>query len=144
MLQIFKRAKGGVLNYFLDTNICIYFLKGMYPNIKNVLFSKKPKNIKIPSMVKGELLLGAEKSNNPKKTKEMVAEFLAPYEIISFDSDTSEIYAQIRGYLEKKGDIIGSNDLIIASTVLSSNGTLITNNQTEFKRIKSLKIESWI
>lgn len=95
-------------------------------------------------MVKGELLLGAEKSNNPKKTKEMVAEFLAPYEIISFDSDTSEIYAQIRGYLEKKGDIIGSNDLIIASTVLSSNGTLITNNQTEFKRIKSLKIESWI
>lgn len=95
-------------------------------------------------MVKGELFLGAEKSTHSKKTKERVKEFLAPYEIIPFDSYASEIYAQIRGTLEKSGNIIGGNDLIIASTVLSANGTLITNNQNEFKRIMKLKTESWI
>lgn len=95
-------------------------------------------------MVKGELLLGAEKSTHPKKTKDRVKEFLTPYEIISFDSYVSEIYAQIRGTLEKKGNFIGGNDLIIASTVLFSNGTLVTNNQNEFKRIKRLKTENWI
>lgn len=45
--------------------------------------------------------------------------------------------------LKKKGIIIGPNDLIIASTVLSTNGILITKNIKEFMRIKELKIENW-
>ena len=55
--------------YFLDTNICIYFLKGLYPPLLERLRAKIPENMKIASIVKAELLLGAYKSNNPKKTE---------------------------------------------------------------------------
>lgn len=132
------------MNYYLDTNICIYFLKGTYPNIKNRLQQKKPRNIKIPSIVKAELFYGAEKSDSVKKNIEKIQSFLRPYIIAPFDSQSSEIYAKIRSQLEKGGEIIGANDLIIASTVLSNKGTLITNNQNEFKRVQKLKIENWI
>ena len=36
-----------------------------------------------------------------------------------------------------------SNDLIIAATVLSRNGILITNNVREFSRIEELIYEDW-
>ncbi|WP_017851783.1 type II toxin-antitoxin system tRNA(fMet)-specific endonuclease VapC [Leptospira interrogans] len=132
------------MNYFLDTNICIYFLKGKSENIEKNIRKLNPNRIKIPSVVKAELLLGAFKSNDKKKNREVVLSFLDPFEIIGFNDLESEIYAEVRSDLEIQGIPIGPNDLLIASVVLSSNGILVTNNEKEFKRIPNLKVENWI
>jgi len=132
------------MKYFLDTNICIYFLKGMYPALLNQFQTKRPDDIKIASIVKAELLLGAFKSDKPRKTEAIVSEFLLPYSVIAFNDEAAVKYARIRGALEKQGQVIGANDLILAATVLANDGILITNNNTEFKRVKSLKVENWI
>lgn len=131
------------MNYFLDTNICIYFLKGKSNNIENQIKNLNPNRIKIPSIVKAELLLGALKSVNGKKNRELVLNFLDPFEIIGFNGKESEIYSEIRSNLESKGLPIGPNNLIIASIVLNHNGILVTNNEKEFSRIESLKLENW-
>ncbi|EMS83314.1 type II toxin-antitoxin system tRNA(fMet)-specific endonuclease VapC [Leptospira noguchii] len=131
------------MNYFLDTNICIYFLKGKNENLKKNIRKLNPNRIKIPSVVKAELLLGAFKSNDNRKNREIVLSFLDPFEIIGFNDIESEIYAEVRSNLEIQGIPIGPNDLLIASVVLSSNGILITNNEKEFKRIPNLKVENW-
>ncbi|MCW7460433.1 type II toxin-antitoxin system VapC family toxin, partial [Leptospira bandrabouensis] len=70
-------------------------------------------------------------------------DFLDPFEIVGFNDIESEIYAEIRSNLESKGLPIGPNDLIIASIVLNNNGILVTNNEKEFARINSLKLENW-
>ncbi|TGK24958.1 type II toxin-antitoxin system tRNA(fMet)-specific endonuclease VapC [Leptospira stimsonii] len=132
------------MNYFLDTNICIYFLKGKSENIERNIRKLNPNRIKIPSIVKAELLLGALKSNDKKKNRDVVLSFLDPFEIIGFNDIESEIYAEVRSDLELQGIPIGPNDLVIASIVLSSNGILITNNEKEFKRIPNLKLENWL
>ncbi len=131
------------MNYFLDTNICIYFLKGISTNINIKLHQVNPNNIKIPSIVKAELLFGAAKSNRKKQNTELINKFLLPLEIIPFDSRAAEFYAIVRSSLEKKGKVIGPNDLMIASIVLANNGTLVTNNVKEFKRIVKLKVVNW-
>ncbi|XDD46094.1 type II toxin-antitoxin system VapC family toxin [Leptospira sp. WS39.C2] len=131
------------MNYFLDTNICIYFLKGRNDKIEYNIKKLNPNRIKIPSIVKAELLLGALKSQNPKKNRNVVLDFLDPFEIVGFNDIESEIYSEIRSNLESKGLPIGPNDLIIASIVLNNNGILITNNEKEFSRIVSLKLENW-
>jgi len=129
--------------YFLDTNICSYYLKGKYEKLFYKIQSQQPANLKIPSIVKAELYYGAEKGSNPDKTKKIIFDFLLPFEIIPFGNDESIVYSKIRAGLEKKGRIIGPNDLIIASIVIANNGVLITNNEKEFKNVSELKIQNW-
>lgn len=130
--------------YCLDTNTCIYFLKGQSDKIRKNLLKLHPAEIKIPSIVKGELLLGAYKSNHKKKNKEAVLLFLNPFEILGFGNTEAEIYAELRGDLEAKGKSIGPNDLLIASIALAYNGILVTNNEKEFKRVGNLRVENWL
>ena len=129
--------------YYLDTNICIYALKGQYSNIQNRLSSLRPSKIKISAIVKAELFFGAVRSNNKTKTLSAIKSFIKPFEVVSFCDECSESYAQIRSDLESSGRLVGPNDLILASTVLAKNGVLITHNTKEFSRIKELKIEDW-
>ncbi len=131
------------MNYYLDTNICIYFLKGTFSSLKDRLLSHSPKEIFIPSIVKAELLYGTQKSVKRKETLKKVLMFLEPYRVVEFGDKEAFVYATIRNELEKEGKPIGPNDLIIASTVIANNGILVTRNIKEFSRIRGLKIEDW-
>ena len=132
------------MSYYLDTNVCIFFLRGTYPALLRTVLSYSPNMLKIPAIVAAELVHGAEKSVNPAKSVEQVKKFLAPFEIIPFDALAAYAYGKIRSSLEKRGEVIGPNDLIIAATVLSQNGILVTNNTKEFARVENLALENWI
>ena len=131
------------MTYFFDTNICIYFLKGVFPGLQKKVTRSQPDKIKIPSMVAAELVYGARKSKQTTRNMEKVERFLKPVQIIPFDKEAALIYGRIRSDLEGKGKIIGFNDMIIAATVLAHNGILITNNNDEFSRVKGLVLENW-
>jgi tRNA(fMet)-specific endonuclease VapC len=130
--------------YFLDTNTCIYYLNGKYESIKGKLLSISPEQIQIPSVVKAELLLGAYKSKKRNSNLEKIEKFLQPFEVVPFEDRMTYIYADIRFEIEKKGNVIGPNDMFIASIVKYHNGILVTNNEKEFNRIKDLKIDNWV
>jgi tRNA(fMet)-specific endonuclease VapC len=93
--------------------------------------------------VKAELLFGLEKSKRKNEIKAKYEQFLNTFEIIPFDDHATSSYAKIRLELERKGTIIGGNDLLIASTVLSRQGILVTHNTKEFKRVPQLVTEDW-
>lgn len=131
------------MNYFIDTNIIIYAIKGSYPNIMEKFKSTPSFEIMIPSIVSAELEYGAKKSSDYQKTIEVYRKFLSIYKVVPFTENEIEIYGDIRSELEKGGNMIGANDLLIASIVLSHNGILVTHNVGEFARIKKLKIEDW-
>lgn len=129
--------------HFLDANICIYALKGQFPAIEPRIKSLKPTLIKIASIVKAELLYGAEKSNNPERMRTIIEEFLVPYDVVPFCERSARHYAKIRAELERKGKVIGPNDLILAATALANDARLVTHNVEEFRRVKGLRIEDW-
>ena len=52
-------------------------------------------------------------------------------------------YGRIRADLERRGEVIGPNDLIIAATTLSMEATLVTRNVVEFRRVEGLLVEDW-
>jgi tRNA(fMet)-specific endonuclease VapC len=129
--------------YFLDTNICIYFLKGVFPELQKKILATQPDKIRIPAMVAAELIYGAQKSKKAAETMEKVKRFLKPLQIIPFGEEAAILYGSIRASLEKAGKTIGFNDIVIAATVLAHNGTLVTNNSGEFSRISGLNLENW-
>jgi tRNA(fMet)-specific endonuclease VapC len=129
--------------YFLDSNTCIYFLNGSSDSIRDKILSTAPVEIKIPSVVKAELLLGAYKSKFPQKTLEKLEQFLDPFEVIPFDENVCYEFAAIRKQTEEDGKVVGPNDLIIASIAKFHRGIIVTRNTKEFGRIKDLMIENW-
>ncbi len=130
--------------YYLDTNICIYYLKGLYPALPEKLFAHQTSEIKIASVVKAELLYGAAKGKKRMDNTKQVERFLLPFEVVAFDDHSAQIYAKIRSGLNAKGLPIGPNDLILAATVLAHKGVLVTNNVQEFERVPDMQIENWI
>lgn len=131
------------MNYFLDTNICIYALKGTHPRVQRHIQSHAPSEILIPAIVLAELYHGACKSVARNKVIETLRQFIAPIRVVDFDSRAAFDYGDIRSKLESIGRPIGPNDLIIAATVLSKGGTLVTHNTTEFSAVPGLLLEDW-
>ena len=129
--------------YALDTCICIDFLRGKLPYAFRLMQETEPSLFKIPAIVEAELRVGAEKSRNPGKTRLAVEGFLAPFEVLPFDSTAAGVYGALRAELEKQGCVIGANDLLIAATALAHGATLVTRNVREFKRVPGLALEDW-
>lgn len=128
--------------YFLDTNTCIDFLRNLSESVRSRFLSVPLNEIKIPVVVKAELLLGAYKSTK-LETLERTKQFLELFEVIPFSDEMSYTYAKIRKELEAKGNKIGANDLFIAAAALNKGAILVTHNTREFIRIDGLKLEDW-
>ncbi len=128
--------------YILDTNILIYFFKGM-GNVSHKLLEISPKEIAIPAIVLFELEYGIAKSNSPQKRQTQLKELCSLVELLPFRSREAHFAALVRSQLEKKGRSIGPYDLLIAGTALAHQGILVTNNTKEFARVSELKIENW-
>jgi tRNA(fMet)-specific endonuclease VapC len=107
------------------------------------LIETDPDEIFLCSIVKAELFYGAHKSNNPLKTIKAQKEFCNRFKSLPFDDSAAEVYGEIRSSLEKKGQIIGPNDLIIASIAKANGLILITHNGKEFNRVEGLSVEDW-
>ena len=130
--------------YFLDTNTCIYFLNGTYESIKKKILDTSPVEIRIPSVVKAELLLGAYKSKKKDSNLEKLEAFIQPFEVTPFDDQVSYEYASIRKVTEETGKLVGPNDLLIAAIVKFHQGIIVTNNISEFSVVQGLQIENWV
>jgi tRNA(fMet)-specific endonuclease VapC len=131
------------LTYLLDTNICIYLLKGSFATLRNRFATHPPSDVGIPAIVKAELYLGAYKSQRRESTLTVLDAFLAPLRILPFGDEESVVYARVRAELESEGKPVGPNDLLIASTALARGAVLVTRNTGEFRRIRGLQWEDW-
>jgi tRNA(fMet)-specific endonuclease VapC len=130
--------------YLLDTNICIYFMKNMYPELTEKLLSTDPASLLISSVTVYELEYGAEKSNRGEKSRQRLALFLAPFKILPFTADDAVTAGKIRTCLEKQGKPIGPYDIQIAAQAFTRDITLVTHNTGEFSRVPKLKLEDWV
>jgi tRNA(fMet)-specific endonuclease VapC len=128
--------------YVLDTNILIYFFKGL-GNVPQRLLSVSPKEIGVPAVVIYELEYGVARSSSPRKRQQQLAQLCALVHVLPFGRAEAKLTADIRTQLQKKGTPIGPYDLLIAGTALSNNAVLVTNNIKEFSRVPKLRIENW-
>ncbi len=126
----------------LDTNTLIYFFKGMGAVAEN-LFSISPQLIGIPAIVLYEIEYGIALSSSPAKRRKQLGELVSLVNILPFGVSEAAHAAKIRAGLEKKGHPIGPYDVLIASTALAVNGTLVTRNTREFKRVPNLQLADW-
>jgi tRNA(fMet)-specific endonuclease VapC len=125
----------------LDRNLVIHYLKGVEPATSRIK-GANPAQVALPSVVVYELEYGTLKTASSKRRR-IVETIIAALNHVPFDRDAARESARIRHDLEKRGQVLGPMDLMIAGTVLSRGATLVTNNTKEFSRVKGLRLEDW-
>jgi len=127
----------------LDTNIGIYIMNRRPIEVINQFKQFDIGEIGVSTITVSELRYGAAKSKNREVNQQRVDAFLLPFEIMPYDEIAADSYGHIRWQLEKRGEMIGPLDLLIAAHAVSRDLVLITNNEREFKRVENLKLENW-
>jgi len=131
------------MNLLLDTNICIYLIKQKPEKLLRHFKTHSVGDIGISSITLAELRFGVEKSRQVERNRQALDELVLPLEIADFDENAAESYGKVRTALEREGKPIGSMDMLIGAHALSLGVTLVTNNTSEFKQIKHLRIADW-
>jgi tRNA(fMet)-specific endonuclease VapC len=129
--------------YILDTNICIYAINKRSQSVLKKLKSFDPADIKLSAIAIAELEYGVFKSNQQEKSRAALRGFMSPFDIIPFDDLDAEYFGLIRADLERRGMVIGVYDMQISAQALRRNLTIITNNESEFMRVRNLKVANW-
>ena len=127
--------------FLLDTNICIYFIKGLY-ELKSKFEDVGPENCFISEITLAELKFGVAKSQTKKKNQQALENFLSGVQILPI-FPALDIYASEKARLQKSGKVIDDFDLLIGTTAVSFDLVMVTNNTNHFNRIKDIKLEDW-
>lgn len=130
--------------YALDTDTCIHALNGRHPMLVAKIDRFRAGRIVVCPIVIGELRYGIARSSRPENATARLDALLSVVRPVALDEATSAHYGAIRADLERRGKIIGNNDLWIAAHACASRLILVTHNIREFARVPGLKVEDWI
>ena len=132
-----------MLEMMLDTNTCIHVIRDRRKEL-GPIFQSKIHKLCISTIVEHELRHGAEKSDRPAYQHERVDHFVTRLQVVDFNQSAARCAASIKFDLQRRGQIIGPNDLLIAGHALSLSLKLITGNLKEFTRVEGLRYEDWL
>jgi tRNA(fMet)-specific endonuclease VapC len=130
--------------YLLDTNICIYIAKRKPPEVLARFESLGAGDVAMSLITYGELLYGAARSSTSSQAVATIRKMIDAVTVLPMEPEVGTHYGTIRAYLTAAGTLIGGNDLWIAAHARASRLTLVTNNESEFRRVPELRVENWV
>lgn len=128
---------------FIDTNICIAYLKGDKRIQKRLLRADEAESVCVPGMVEGELFYGVEKSLKRAENLDKTNQLLALFPVVHADDAVMSKFGEIKAALEKSGNRVDDADALIAATAICNDAVLATGNVKHFSRFDGLRIQNW-
>ncbi|HTY50249.1 MAG TPA: type II toxin-antitoxin system VapC family toxin [Steroidobacteraceae bacterium] len=127
--------------YLLDTNICIYLLKGERTSIIDRVSKCSVGEAVMSSITYAELMFGVAVSSDPGRESKAVARLIDAVPAMPFGAKEAQAYAGIRKATpDRKADAL---DKLIAAHAAALGVVLITNNEGDFSRYPGIKVENW-
>jgi len=77
------------------------------------------------------------------RVQKLLRELAQVLPVQSLPETAAESYGTIREELERKGEMIGNNDLWIAAHAKAAGLVLVTNSEREFHRVRGWKTQNW-
>ena len=134
------------MDYLLDTNACVALLRNKPLSVRNHADVARAggSRLAISSIALDELWYGTYKSTRTEQGVWQLRMFLAGgIEVLSFDETDARLSGRIRAELAVAGKRIGEYDTLIGGQCLRHGLTLVTNNLSEFGRIRGLACVDW-
>ena len=131
------------MRYLLDTNIVADLVRNPQGRVAERIREVGEMNVCTSIIVAAELRYGATKKGSPRLSAQLEA-VLGALDVLPFEVPADAAYGRLRARLERAGQPIGANDLLIAAHAVALGHALITANQRECARIKDRPCENWL
>lgn len=128
--------------YLLDTNICIFYMKGKYDLLARLEKAGR-RNCFISEITVAELLYGVECCDRREATLQAVHALIDEFTIIPV-YQTLPVFARLKAGLRQRGELIDDFDLLIGSAAVHHNLVMVTENVRHLGRLPEIRIENWI
>ena len=134
------------MKYLLDTNILSELLKKRpSPHLVDRLRSRQPRSLCTSCICVMELRFGAALRGDADIFWEKITEeILSKVTILPLESREAATAGSLLDSFQKAGQMIGTEDILIASTALEQGCVMVTGNVRHFSRVKDLRVENWL
>jgi tRNA(fMet)-specific endonuclease VapC len=130
------------MRYMLDTNICIYLIKGQPPQVLKRLALQREGDVVMSAITWAELRAGLEIQSKMRAHDERILALLAQrIPVLPFDEGAGMSYGTLRAAVRERSR--HAMDRLIASHAHSLGLTLVTNNEADFRDYPGLALENW-
>ena len=129
--------------YMLDTNTVSYIIKGIPAAVRDHLRNVAMATVCISAITEAELLQGVARKPEAKRLPLAVREFLLRVDILPWNSDAANAYAQLRTACENEGRPLGTMDMLIAAHSIAADAVLITNDKAFYNVKHHLTLQDW-
>jgi tRNA(fMet)-specific endonuclease VapC len=132
--------------HMLDTDTVSFALRDYGgAHVLEKLKALKPGESCVSAMTRAELLYGLKRLPAQHRLQVGVKKFLDSVDVLAWQPEAAEFYADIRHDLTRTGAPIGEMDMLIAAHAIAADAVLVTNNTRHFKRIKlPLMMANWM
>jgi len=130
------------MSYLLDTDICSAFLRGDRRVFGRFIQHSGGLHISILSLA--ELYSWVYLADQPSRREQSLLDMLSDVAVLPVDDDVVQLCGRSRAMLQRQGVRVPTLDLLIASTSLVRNLTLVTHNLRHFCLVPNLRIEDWL
>jgi tRNA(fMet)-specific endonuclease VapC len=130
------------MKYLIDTDWIIDHLKGD-ERVAKKLEELASEGVAMSVISLAEIYEGVYYSRDPARSQEVFERFMVPdLKILNVDHEVSKVFGKERGRLRERKKMISDFDLMIASTCLYYDLTLLTNNRKHYEMVEGLNIFS--
>ena len=134
-----------MIKYLLDTNICVFLLRGKY-HVDEVINEHGLSNCGISEITLAELKYGAELGRQKGigyRELGFVA-FIHSIQIVPI-IDSLDLYAEEKARLRLAGTPADDDfDLLIGCTAVHHHLVMVTENTKDFKYIRNIRLDNWV
>ena len=131
------------MKVLLDTDVCIVATRGHIGVIRQMA-RLAPDDCVVSVISVYELFVGVAKSRDPDYERARGDRLLATVWVAILDEAAAQRAAEIRADLERRGNVCGPCDMLLAGHALSLGASLVTGNVREFSRVAGLRVENWL
>jgi tRNA(fMet)-specific endonuclease VapC len=128
--------------FLIDTDICSAHMRR--PAKLAHRFVQYTGQIAISTVTLAELYAGAYKHSKTNRLLALIADLLQEVTVVDLDAACAKTFGQVRGTLLQRGLSVPTTDLMIASSALVHNLTLVTHNTADYQNIPELRLEDWL
>jgi len=130
------------MKYLLDTDTCVFWLRGR-ASIRTQLSVVGVDDVSLSVISLAELRFGASATSDSERHHQALDNLVNGLTVLGVNGDVARTFGDLKADLRKHGQLIEDFDLLIASSAITYDLILVTNNLKHFERISNLRIENW-